>query len=113
MSGMQLKNEHVQRENFKLLMEILNLKNRLSEINAKRGPANPEYISLSIKLDILTKKYIDEKLAGLLNNSIKDEIEGLTQKELDISSKKDGHKRKRVYGSYHQSFILYYRNKNE
>lgn len=56
---------HVQNENMELLLEIYNLKTTLSDLYSKKGPANGEYISFSIKLDLLLKQYIEEKMTTL------------------------------------------------
>ncbi|KKI90434.1 hypothetical protein WQ54_20995 [Bacillus sp. SA1-12] len=57
--------KQVKSENMSLLLEIYNLKNHLNELYAKKGPANGEYISFSIKLDLLLKQYMEEKLIML------------------------------------------------
>jgi hypothetical protein len=36
---------------------------------SKKGPANGEYISFSIKLDLLLKQYIEEKMT-MLNDEL-------------------------------------------
>ncbi|MCQ6280624.1 hypothetical protein [Bacillus sp. EB600] len=56
-------------ENLNLLMEIHNLKITLRDIYTQKGSANSEYISLSIKLDLLMNEYIDEKLSNLMSIS--------------------------------------------
>lgn len=61
--------DHVQSENMNLLLEIYNLKTILSELYSKKGPANGEYISFSIKLDLLLKQYIEEKMT-MLNDEL-------------------------------------------
>lgn len=60
---------HAQSENIHLLMEIYNLKMILRHLNIQKGSANSDYITLSLKLDLLMKEYIDEKLLNLLTNS--------------------------------------------
>ena len=49
----------------KRLLEIFQLKMSLQEIRAQKGPANPDYITLSLKLERLMQEYIDGKLVGL------------------------------------------------
>ena len=60
---------HVKNENMDLLLEIYNLKTTLSDLYSKKGPANGEYISISIKLDLLLKQYIEEKMT-MLNDEL-------------------------------------------
>jgi hypothetical protein len=60
---------HVQNENMDLLLEIYNLKTTLNDLYSKKGPANGEYISFSIKLDLLLKQYIEEKMT-MLNDEL-------------------------------------------
>ena len=55
-------NRYVQRENMKLLKEIYNLKTQLNEMYIQSGPNSSDYINLSIKLNVLEKKYMEEKL---------------------------------------------------
>lgn len=57
--------EHVQGENMKLLVEIYQLRIILNKLYSQKGPANSDYISLSIKLDLLIKEYIEEKISVL------------------------------------------------
>ena len=54
--------EHIQSENMDLLMEIFNLKTILSELNAQTGPNSSNYLNLSLKLKLLERKYMDEKM---------------------------------------------------
>lgn len=54
-------------ENIKLLNEISNLKIKLTELYSQNGPSTPEYISLSIKLDLLVNEYLDEKIKNLIH----------------------------------------------
>jgi hypothetical protein len=61
--------DHVQGENISLLKEIMNLRTNLSELYSQTGPSSPDYISLSIKLDLLINKYFDEKISSLTNFS--------------------------------------------
>jgi hypothetical protein len=58
-------NQQIQNENNKLLMEILNLRLNLSELYLQTGPSSPDYISLSLKLDLLINQYFDEKVSKL------------------------------------------------
>ena len=53
---------HVHGENMKLLKEIYNLKSKLNEMYIQNGPNSSDYINLSIKLNVLEKKYMEEKL---------------------------------------------------
>lgn len=55
-------NKSVQIENDKLLMDIVEIKRKLSELFNRTGPNTSEYISLSIKLDILMNEYFNEKM---------------------------------------------------
>lgn len=109
MSGMKLKKEFVQNENWQLLMEILTIKNKLSELNVKRGPAHPDYISLSIKLDLLTKQYIEEKIFDLISNHKNEQVEMLKKREFSITTKKVEDKWIHSNSPFQQSFILYNR----
>jgi hypothetical protein len=61
--------DHLQGENISLLKEIMNLRTNLSELYSQTGPSSPDYISLSIKLDLLINKYFDEKISSLTNFS--------------------------------------------
>ncbi|QGQ46305.1 hypothetical protein [Metabacillus sediminilitoris] len=61
--------DHVQSENMNLLLEIYNLKTTVNELYSKKGPVNRDYINYSIKLDLLIKKYIDEKIT-ILNDDL-------------------------------------------
>ena len=60
--------ENDQYENMKLLMEIFHLKIKLREIYLQTGPSSSAYITMKIKLDILIKEYMDEKLVILASN---------------------------------------------
>ncbi|MDF2789448.1 MAG: hypothetical protein K0S80_2546 [Neobacillus sp.] len=53
-------------ENKKLLMDIVELKIKLSELFTQSGPNTSEYISLSIKLDCLMNEYFNEKIEQLI-----------------------------------------------
>jgi Spo0E like sporulation regulatory protein len=53
-------------ENMELLMEIVNLKTKLSEIYNRIGPSSSEYVTLSIKLNLLMNKYFEEKTENLV-----------------------------------------------
>mgnify|MGYP001047743357 CR=1 FL=1 len=59
-------NKSNQIENKKLLMDIVELKIKLSELFSQSGPNTSEYISLSIKLDCLMNEYFDEKIEQLI-----------------------------------------------
>lgn len=56
----------IETENSKLLMDIVELRVKLSNLYNSTGPNTSEYVSLSIKLDCLMKEYFDEKLAQLV-----------------------------------------------
>lgn len=55
-------NRYVQGENMKLLKEIYNLKTKLNDMYIQSGPNSTDYINLSINLNVLEKKYMEEKL---------------------------------------------------
>jgi hypothetical protein len=59
-------NKSTQIENKKLLMDIVGLKVKLSELFNQTGPNTSEYISLSIKLDCLMNEYFNEKIEQLI-----------------------------------------------
>lgn len=59
-------NESVPLENVNLLMEIAHLKTKVSELYNQNGPGNPDYISLSIKLNLLINEYIDERIVNMM-----------------------------------------------
>jgi hypothetical protein len=59
--------EQIQNENTKLLLEILSIRLNLSELYLQTGPSSPDYISLSLKLDLLINEYFDEKISKLTN----------------------------------------------
>lgn len=59
-------NESVPLENMNLLREIVHLKSKISELYNEKGPYSSDYISLSIKLDVLINEYIDEKIVHLI-----------------------------------------------
>jgi hypothetical protein len=50
----------------KLLMDIVELKIKQSELFNQSGPNTSEYISLSIKLDCLMNEYFNEKIEQLI-----------------------------------------------
>ena len=54
--------DRVHGENMKLLKEIYNLKMKLNDMYIQSGPNSSDYINLSIKLNVLEKKYMEEKL---------------------------------------------------
>jgi hypothetical protein len=62
--------DHNQSENMNLLLEIYNLKKIVNELYVQKGPVNKDYISFSIKLDVLIKQYIEEKIS-FLNDDLK------------------------------------------
>jgi hypothetical protein len=53
-------------DNMNLLMEIAKLKTKIGELYSENGPSSSDYISLSIKLDLLIKEYIEEKIVQLI-----------------------------------------------
>mgnify|MGYP007126151192 CR=1 FL=1 len=55
-------------ENTELLKEIFQLKTKKSELYNLKGPGNPDYLDLSLKLDVLVTRYIDEKIETLIKN---------------------------------------------
>jgi hypothetical protein len=58
--------ESAEIENTELLLEIVNLKTKLSEIYKQIGPCSSEYITLSIKLNLLMNNYFEEKTENLV-----------------------------------------------
>lgn len=58
--------EAVKLENMELLMEIVNLRAKISELYKQSGPNTSEYITLSIELNLLVKEYFEEKTAQLM-----------------------------------------------
>ncbi|MDM5330098.1 aspartyl-phosphate phosphatase Spo0E family protein [Neobacillus sp. CF12] len=56
----------IETENSKLLMDIVELRVKLSNLYNSTGPNTSEYVSLSIKLDCLMNEYFDEKLAQIV-----------------------------------------------
>ncbi|MCM3568446.1 hypothetical protein M3183_10115 [Neobacillus mesonae] len=52
-------------ENIKLLREIAHVKTEINELYKQTGPGSSDYISLSIRLDLLMKEYIEDKIAHL------------------------------------------------
>jgi hypothetical protein len=59
-------NESTQIENTKLLMDIVELKIKLSKLFNQTGPNTSEYVCLSIKLDCLMNEYFNEKIEQLI-----------------------------------------------
>lgn len=55
-------------ENMELLMEIVTIKTKLSKIYNQIGPSSSEYITLSIKLNLLMNKYFEEKAEDLISS---------------------------------------------
>jgi hypothetical protein len=70
---MKLTNETIQRENSELLMEILALRTKLGNLYNEKGPINAEYISESLKLDLLIDEYFNAKMEYLAR-PMKDEL---------------------------------------
>lgn len=66
MQCMNLEREPLQSENISLLMEILELKQRLRDLYRQSGPGSSDYISLSLKLDLLIHEYFEAKARELL-----------------------------------------------
>jgi hypothetical protein len=59
--------EAVKVENMELLMEIVNLREKINELYNQSGPNTSEYITLSIQLNLLVKDYFEEKTAQLIS----------------------------------------------
>jgi hypothetical protein len=59
-------NGFVHFENIKALKEISVLKKKKNELYIQKGPHSSDYITLSIKLDLLVDKYIEEKIINLI-----------------------------------------------
>lgn len=57
--------EPIQSENMKLI-KIINLRNSLAELNKQHGPNSSRYITLSLRLDLLEKQYIEERISMLV-----------------------------------------------
>ncbi|MEH7306817.1 Spo0E family sporulation regulatory protein-aspartic acid phosphatase [Neobacillus drentensis] len=57
----------VEMENMELLQEIVALKTKLQSIYKQVGPSSSEYITLSIKLNLLMNKYFEEKAEELVS----------------------------------------------
>jgi hypothetical protein len=55
-------------ENKDLLLDIVNRKTKLSDIYKQIGPNSSEYITLSIKLNLLMNKYFEEKAENLMSS---------------------------------------------
>ncbi len=55
----------VQTENTKLLMDIVDMKIKLTHLYNQSGPNTSEYVMLSIQLDKLMNEYFEEKVAML------------------------------------------------
>lgn len=53
-------------ENLRVLREISKLKKKKTELYSQKGPNSSDYISLSIKLDLLINKYVEEKIGNLI-----------------------------------------------
>jgi hypothetical protein len=83
--------ERIPNENMKLLKEIFSLKEMLNELYAQNGPNSSNYLSLSMKLKVLEREFIDQEI-----NLFIDELdEGRKQKGIqhqeimEIKSKYD------------------------
>jgi hypothetical protein len=61
--------ESNQLENMLILKEICDLKTKMSELYHQKGPACPDYISISLKLSSLVNQYLDEKMVNLYGAS--------------------------------------------
>ncbi|MBV7504320.1 Spo0E family sporulation regulatory protein-aspartic acid phosphatase [Bacillus sp. sid0103] len=57
----------IEMENMELLQEIVALKTKLQSIYKQVGPSSSEYITLSIKLNLLMNKYFEEKAEELVS----------------------------------------------
>jgi hypothetical protein len=57
-------NGSIHLENVMLLKEICSLKTKMSELYHQKGPACPDYISLSLKLNTLVNQYLEEKIGN-------------------------------------------------
>jgi hypothetical protein len=55
-------NQVIPAENIKLLTEISQLRTKKIELYNQKGPGSNDYISLSIKLNLLVDKYLEEKI---------------------------------------------------
>nr|WP_295970860.1 hypothetical protein [uncultured Bacillus sp.] len=88
-------------ENMKLLKEIFNLKKILNDMYAKKGPNSSDYINLSIKLNVLEKKYMEEKLMMYQNEL----VDPRKQQEMTYSNHK-GHFHKREMSTVKQQKSL-------
>jgi hypothetical protein len=82
-------NRQVQGENMKLLKEIYNLKLKLNDMYIQNGPNSSDYINLSIKLNVLEKKYMEEKLT-------------MYQEELVKKGKPQENKQLKCIGTYRE-----------
>ncbi|WP_042462756.1 aspartyl-phosphate phosphatase Spo0E family protein [Neobacillus dielmonensis] len=58
--------ENLPNENIKLLKEIANTRTQLLDLYTQHGPASPDYISLSLKQNLLINQYIEEKIASMV-----------------------------------------------
>jgi hypothetical protein len=59
-------NSFVHFENLRVLREISKLKKKKNELYSLKGPYSSDYISLSIKLDLLINRYVEEKIGNLI-----------------------------------------------
>jgi hypothetical protein len=56
--------KHTQSDSLKL-MKIIDLRNSLQELHNQHGPNSPSYITLSLRLGLLEKEYIEERISLL------------------------------------------------
>jgi hypothetical protein len=59
-------NQVVPAENIKLLTEISHLRTKKSELYNQKGPGSNDYITLSIKLNLLVDEYLEEKIGTIV-----------------------------------------------
>lgn len=52
-------------EDRSLLRKIGYLKNKKNELYEQKGPGCPDYITVSVQLDVLINQYIEEKIQSL------------------------------------------------
>lgn len=55
-------------ENMELLLEISDLKTRKNELYKQYGPGSPDYIKVSLNLELLVKQYLNEKIDRLIRS---------------------------------------------
>lgn len=61
-------NEPIPFENMELLREIDLLKSKKNELYSHTGPSSSDYIDLSLRLDLLMNRYVEEKIEILIKN---------------------------------------------